>query len=398
MLSYKETKTSPNSTLNSKNIRIEYDYDKNKYYAFDETGNSYECNKYGQMFPKFIKDFTGFANYQQRILNKSIFPISHRIDMTLYRPQPKFFEGYSQFPRSKVSPFTNLKIKNKNNSNNSLINILKNKKIFSVPENKKLLSLKTNNGLGYMTATASSIQNKHIENLNKKKLIELIDKTVKKNKISLELNGKNKYNSAQIRAMKMFKKKLLDNNEHKICGRELKQPESIFIEKYKLNKAIIFDKPNRDIKNKTHLHINYSMNYNNVPKLYENNKLKDNNNKKDKKKDNIIIKFTHQYSDSIIKEKEVLIQTSIDNKMLKGYSKPNIKEKGIYKINKETLPFPTKIYDREDALLKKVNSLNAKMEEEKIKKDKFFLLKAREKNFEKEKFYLHHKTKSSGFY
>ena len=180
MLSYKENKTSPNFTL-KKNIRIEYDFDKNKYYAFDETGNSYECNKYSQIFPKFKNDFTGFASYQQRLLNKSIFPISHRIDMTLYRPQSKYFEGYFQFPRSKVSPFTNLKIKN----NNSFIDVLKNNNIISVPENKKLFSLKTNKGLGYLTATAASIENKHIENLNKKKIIELINKTIKKIKLTL---------------------------------------------------------------------------------------------------------------------------------------------------------------------------------------------------------------------
>ena len=62
------------------------------------------------------------------------------------------------------------------------------------------------------------------------------------------------------------------------------------------------------------------------------------------------------------------------------------------------MPFPKKIYDKENELLKKVNKINAKLEEEKIKKDKFYLLKAREKNFEKEKFYIHHKTKSADFY
>ena len=389
MLSYKETKTSPNFTLNPKNIRIEYDFDKNKYYAFDETGNSYECNKYGQIFPKFKKDFTGFANYQQRILNKSIFPVSHRIDMTLYRPQSKFFEGYFQFPRSKVSPFTNLKIKN-----NSFVNVLKDENIISVPENKKLFNLKTNKGLGYLTATAASIENKHIENLNKKKIIDLINKTIKKNNINFELKGKSSYTPSQIRGMKIFKKKLLNNNEHKICGRELKKPESIFIEKYKLNKAVFFDLPNREINNKNkHKHFNYSMNYFNIPK----EKIKEKNNKNNDILNNIM-NLTHKFSDSIIKEKEVLIKTSIDNKMLKGFSKPNIKEKGIYKINKETLPFPKKIYDKENEMLKKVNKINAQLEEEKIKKDRFYLLKAREKNIEKEKFYIHHKTKSADFY
>lgn len=389
MLSYKENKTSPNFTL-KKNIRIEYDFDKNKYYAFDETGNSYECNKYGQIFPKFKNDFTGFVGYQQRLLNKSIFPISHRIDMTLYRPQSKFFEGYFQFPRSKVSPFTNLKIKN----NNSFIDVLKNNNIISVPENKKLFSLKTNKGLGYLTATAASIENKHIENLNKKKIIELINKTIKKNKINFELKGKCNYTPSEIRGMKMFKKRLINNNEHKVCGRELKKPESIFIEKYNLNKNVIFDLPNREINNKyKHKHFNYSMNYFNVPK----EKVKEKNSKTNDVLNNIM-NLTHKFSDSVIKEKEVLIKTSIDNKMLKGYSKPNIKEKGIYKISKETLPFPKKIYDKENELLKKVNKINAKLEEEKIKKDKFYLLKAREKNFEKEKFYIHHKTKSADFY
>ena len=105
-----------NISLSMKNLhdptkQILFDIDKDKYFLKNENSiKLYESNKFGQKKPKLNILQTGYAKYNERIQTNSIDKLNFKIDDSLYHPQSLLFEGYTQFPRPIVIPFSNIEL------------------------------------------------------------------------------------------------------------------------------------------------------------------------------------------------------------------------------------------------------------------------------------------------
>ena len=88
--------------------QILYDTDRDKYYLkYDNDNKLYESNAFGN---KKTQNFNNIflSSYKDRILSHSMDKINFGVDNSLYRPQSGKFEGYAQFARPLVVPFTNV--------------------------------------------------------------------------------------------------------------------------------------------------------------------------------------------------------------------------------------------------------------------------------------------------
>ena len=319
--------------------------DTGKHYLINNNNEDIETNMFGKRIPKFYKNFSGFASYNQRIVKRLITPISKNMDNTIYHPQSIFLDGYFQFPRPKVAPFQNLIKKN----NSSLINEFKKSKIYSLNSNKKLLNLKLNQGIHYLSSSISVKNNK-----SKKNIISLINDTINLNRIKQRRSLKSDFSNEEIKGLKTFKTKLLNNNDDMIYGRKLKKPDDIFITNYKINEKLNSRNTISKIKK------NYS-----VDSLF--------------KKD---IEVNNTFTNQIHKASSLINICEKERKLLKGFLKKKEPNKGIFQFyNLPKLPSNGDLYKNDLELIKKVNPIFVEKENERNEKDKILFEKKRNNKF-----------------
>ena len=322
--------------------------DTNNNYYLNYSGKIFKSDLFARKIANFKNNFTGFVNYEERLLNKSIEPISSfNIDNNnFYFPKIEKFDGYFQFPRKKNFSLSNNKIfqekLNKTFNNNYYNNLLN--------SNKK--------NLNFLTKIC------YEEKLKKKddeKIINSIDYEIKKFNHQIEFKKKTNFSFVQIQTLKNFKRKILNNNNNL----KLNQPSKKIKEKFKIIQNLILNKS----KNKE-----------------KNNELKF---------DEILTKkkFEFRESDefwflSTLKRKDLLNkmikshkiiknQHSKEKELLKGFLKPKKKIKGIFQQFNYILNNNKKIYEKDLNLIKIVNPIHIKKEEEDFLKDKKLFLKMR---------------------
>lgn len=208
---------------------IQYNPDNGLLYLINPTGEIFECNLYGYKQTKFIKDFTGFVDYKTRLKKSKIDPVNLKLNSTFYHPQGKYFEGYFQFPNPLSHPFQNI-----NGDDSKLIEQLKKSKRMTLMKNKHLLKLKTNEG--YHLFTSSVVVG---EEKGKKKIIELIDSTVKDFEYNKTYGKPQEFQESQIKAIKRLKQIFLENSSNKIFKRILAKPnQKAYEDYYSVNRAM----------------------------------------------------------------------------------------------------------------------------------------------------------------
>ena len=224
--------------LHNPNKQILFDIDKDKYFLKNENSiKLYESNKFGQKKPKLNILQTGFAKYNERIQTNSIDKLNFNIDDSLYHPQSLLFEGYTQFPRPVVIPFSNItKIKLQKNLIN---NLKKNNNFLKTSKNKNILNKKTNEGLCFYSGTINNIVNKK----NKQYVLDKINNALSYDENRNIFNKKDKISSYEKNSLKKLKNKILTNSTNTVFGRKLTKPDDKFIRQFNINYNIYFNNP-----------------------------------------------------------------------------------------------------------------------------------------------------------
>ena len=333
---------------NSRNFISFSHNDTNNNYYLNYSGKIFKSDLFARKIANFKNNFSGFVNYEERLLNKSIEPISSfNIDNNnFYFPKIEKFEGYFQFPRKKNFLFSN----NKNFQE-------KLNKTYNNNYYKNLLNSNKKNNLNFLTKIC------YEEKLKKKddeKIINSIDYEIKKFNYQIELKKKTNFSFVQIQSLKNFKRKILNNNNLK-----LNQPSKKIKGKFQIIKNSILNNSNKKEKN---------------------NELKF---------DEILTKkkFEFRESDefwflSTLKRKDLLNkmikshkifknENSKEKKLLKGFLKPKKKIKGIFQQFNYNLNNNKKLYEKDLNLIKIVNPIQIKKEENDFLKDKKLFLKMR---------------------
>ena len=223
--------------IHKPNKELFFDMDANKYFIkIEDDINLYESNLFGKKKAKINLPQTGFAKYNDRIMTNSIEKLSYKIDDSLYHPQSLRFEGYSQYPRPLIIPFSN--ILHSKLQKNLKKDLLKTEGIFTTIKNKNILNKKTNKGLYFYTGTINNLVNTK----NREYVLNKINDTLSYE----EKNEFNKYNEMrefEKNALKKFRKKILSNSTNIIFGRKLKKPDEKFIHQFLINYNVYFNNP-----------------------------------------------------------------------------------------------------------------------------------------------------------
>ena len=224
--------------IHKPNKQVFFDMDKNKYYLkYDNSIKLYESNILALKKPRENIPQAGFAKYNDRILSNSIEKLDFQLDNSLYRPQSLRFEGYSQFPRPIVTPFSNIsKIKLQKNLVKDLNNT---KHIFNVENNKNILNKKTNSGLYFYTGTINNI----VDSKNKNIVLGRINEALSFDENENIFQNREKIRDYEKNALKKLKKKILSNSTNTIFGRKLKKPDEKFIQQFNINYNVYFKNP-----------------------------------------------------------------------------------------------------------------------------------------------------------
>ena len=157
------------------NKQILYDIDRDKYYLKYENNNKlYNSNLFGIKTPKQYSSNIILSSYKDRILSHSMDKINFNVDNSLYRPQPNRFEGYTQFARPLVFPFTN--IAQPETRKYLYETMLKVKNDFVTQKNKNIFTKKLNRGLHYYTGSINNISDTKNKNLFLKKINDCLQK------------------------------------------------------------------------------------------------------------------------------------------------------------------------------------------------------------------------------
>ena len=215
-----------------------FDMDKNKYFIKNsESTKLFESNLLGKKKVQINLPQTGLATYSERIKTNSVDKISFKVDDSLYHPQSLRFEGYSQFPRPLVLPFSN--ITKTKLQKNLISDLTKNDGIFTLPKNKEILNKKTNEGLYFYSGTINNLVNTK----NKEYVLKKINDTLEYEENNNKLNYKEKMRNHEKNALKKLKRKILTNSTNNIFGRKLKKPDDKFINQYNINYNVYFNNP-----------------------------------------------------------------------------------------------------------------------------------------------------------
>ena len=223
--------------------QILYDTDRDKYYLkYDNDNKLYESNVFGN---KKTQNFNNIflSSYKDRILSHSMDKINFGVDNSLYRPQSGKFEGYAQFARPLVVPFTNVtQPKAKKYFQDSIGKV---EETFCTPKNKTIFQHKLNQGLDFYTGTINNISDTKGKDLFLKKINECLNK--EKNEKNYFNKGKS-FGDSELKALRNIRKKLMSNSTNIINGRKLKQPSKKFIHKFRINYNIYFRNPIQKLK------------------------------------------------------------------------------------------------------------------------------------------------------
>ena len=233
-------KKTPTQTLDIFRPRKEilYDIDYDKYYLkYENDTKLYNSNIFGAKTPQMQATNIFLGTYKDRILSHSMDKINFNVDNTLYRPQHSRFEGYFQFARPLVVPFTNVAQPKTKKYLDEALSKVRNE--FITPKNQDIFSKKLNQGLHYYTGTINNISDEKGKNLFLKKINDCL---IKESKANILNKGKSMQDS-ELRALKNIRKKIISNSTNIIHGRKLKQPSKKFIHKFKINYNIYFRNP-----------------------------------------------------------------------------------------------------------------------------------------------------------
>ena len=415
--------------INSKKNEFYYDTDQNKYYiTMDGNSKPVKSNLFGIYSPQFKLDHTGFATYENRVKKHTQNKMKFYVDNSLYHPQTKFFEGYSQFSNPLSPPFFNLKI-NQNSKKNMANELKKSDDIITTKKNKKIFNQTSNNGLYFYTGTVNNI----VDKKNKDYVLKSISNAI----IEEKKNAKNFKIEAEhnIHALTKLKQKMCSNSTNKINGRLLKKPLKKFFEKFDLYHYIYFENPIQKSKEKSNYVVRDSdyyvsdfyntlntiknkpkkkikkncLNYNIIISQNSDSNLNDvkeeinymNNNKdilklKKTGDENLFKKSTSQKkiefctikteaeilakepgiidkkTRKILRPKKLDIHTfsslktisNLEKKMLKGFIKPVVKQESIHKKFIPKYNSTVNIIKKEMEMLKIVNPLRVKLDKE----------------------------------
>ena len=233
-------KLNSNSMKNLHNSKRQllFNMDKNKYYLkYDDNNKIFESNIFALKTPQVNIPQTGFAKYNDRILTNSVEKLDFKVDTSLYHPQSLRFEGYTQFPRPLIIPFSNIsKIKLQKNLLNDL---KKTEYIFTTNKNKNILNKKTNTGLSFYSGTINNIVNKK----NKKLILNKINEALSYDENENIFSNKEKVRDYEKNALRKLKNKIISNSTNIIFGRKLKKPDDKFINQFNINYNILFNNP-----------------------------------------------------------------------------------------------------------------------------------------------------------
>ena len=223
--------------IHKPNKELFFDMDANKYFIkIEDDINLYESNLFGKKKAKINLPQTGFAKYNDRIMTNSIEKLSYKIDDSLYHPQSLRFEGYSQYPRPLIIPFSN--ILHSKLQKNLKKDLLKTEGIFTTIKNKNILNKKTNKGLYFYTGTINNLVNTK----NREYVLNKINDTLSYEDKN-EFNKHNEMREFEKNALKKFRKKILSNSTNIIFGRKLKKPDEKFIHQFLINYNVYFNNP-----------------------------------------------------------------------------------------------------------------------------------------------------------
>ena len=232
-------KTSSNSmkNLHNPNKQLFFDIDKDKYYLkYDDNKKLYAANIFAQK-KSLVNPQAGFAKYNERIHSNTIEKLDFKVDDSLYHPQSLRFEGYSQFPRPLIIPFSNIsKTKIQKNLKNELC---KTKNIFTTSKNKNIFNKKTNEGLTFYSGTINNIENSN----NKRFVINKINEALSYDNNKNIFENKGKIKESEKLALKNLKNKILSNSTNIIFGRKLQKPDDKFILQFQINHNVYFKNP-----------------------------------------------------------------------------------------------------------------------------------------------------------
>jgi len=233
-------KLNSNSMKNLHNSKRQllFNMDKNRYYLkYDDNSKIFESNIFALKTPQVNVPQTGFAKYNDRILTNSVEKLNFKVDNSLYHPQSLRFEGYTQFPRPLIIPFSNIsKIKLQKNLLNDL---KKTEYIFTTDKNKNILNKKTNTGLSFYSGTINNIVNKK----NKKLILNKINEALSYDENENLFSNKEKVRDYEKNALRKLKNKIISNSTNIIFGRKLKKPDDKFINQFNINYNILFNNP-----------------------------------------------------------------------------------------------------------------------------------------------------------
>ena len=311
------------------NKELFFDMDLNKYFIKSENDiNLYESNLFGKKKAKINLPQTGFAKYNDRIMTNSIEKLSFKIDDSLYHPQSSKFEGYSQFPRPLIIPFSN--IVNSKLQKNLKKDLLKTEGIFTTIKNKNILNKKANNGLYFYTGTINNLVNIK----NRESVLSKINDTISYENKN-EVNKHNELREFEKNALKKFRKKILSNSTNVIFGRKLKKPDEKFFHQFLINYNVYFNNPikknklkNADTKTESNTKFNLEELYRILNRKRVQNRLnllkKEMNLKlKESKKDNSNNENNFIDKEEVNKSEMNHISKSIDAENLKNQNNKN---------------------------------------------------------------------------
>ena len=236
---------------------VYFDDESGKLYLIDNQNHQYLCDLFGRKKTKFLPNITGFQHSRNSSLNfiYSTEKAKTKIETSkfqIYYPTPRKFEGYTQFPRPLVPPFSNI---SDLNDKQKLVDNLK--KYYSTKENKRSNSITNDNkGISYLTADVNEYD---FLEINSNKLLKLINNTFDYYREEYKYKMNTFSENPVIKALVEFKKNILLNKNYKIInGRKLKEPSQKIEQKYQIIKEN-FQKVKHKIKN-----INILNNDNNV--------------------------------------------------------------------------------------------------------------------------------------
>ena len=151
---------------------ILYDTDHDKYYLkYSNDTKLYNSNLFGIKIPQTFNNLI-LGSYKDRILSHSMDKINFNVDNSIYRPQSNKFEGYAQFARPLVIPFTNethpKTIKYLNDTKDKVENG------FLTPKNKTIFKHKLNQGLDFYYGKINNIADTKGKNLFLKEINECL--------------------------------------------------------------------------------------------------------------------------------------------------------------------------------------------------------------------------------